>query len=82
MNLGAVKFMKGSSNLDIPVPKSARKPKGSKQVKDADKTEAELLVDRVRKVIEVCDGIFVQVYDSVENAWVSACPFTDQIVAS
>ena len=80
MNLGEVKFMKNSSNLEIPVPKSAKK--GTKKVKpkNEEEKEAEKLYDRVKQIIEVCDGIFAQIYDSQQNVWVSACPLTDQIV--
>ena len=37
MNLGEVKFMKNSSNLEIPVPKNARK--GTKKVKPKNEEE-------------------------------------------
>ena len=61
MNIGEVKFMKNSSNLEIPVPKSARTGKGKKKsvAKNEEEKKAEQLQEKVRKVIEVCDGIFV-----------------------
>ena len=61
MNIGEVKFMKNSSNLEIPVPKSARKGNGKKKSvsKNEEEKKAEQLQEKVRKVIEVCDGIFV-----------------------
>ena len=53
--------MKNSSNLEIPVPKSARTGKGKKKsvAKNEEEKKAEQLQEKVRKVIEVCDGIFV-----------------------
>jgi len=38
------------------------------------------LIEKVKEVIEVCDGIFIQVYDKRGEKWVTICPFTEQII--